>query len=119
MKILMSLMLALVVPVHAAVNYQHCDVRMEYDNGYKDPVQEDAVRVTDRGTSYVVYGARGKVNDSGPLVDSVMVDDVLIERSAPQPKTGLVFARANKKVPGYQQSYAVWMEGGLLQILCN
>lgn len=24
-----------------------------------------------------------------------------------------------EKVPGYKQSYAVWMDGGLMQMLCN
>lgn len=120
MKTLIPLLLALAVPAaHAAVNYEHCDVRMEYDNGYKDPVQEDAVRVVDHRDSYVVYGAHGKVSNSGQLVVSTMVDGVLIERSTPHPDTGMVFARSDKKVPGYKQSYAVWMEGGLLQMLCN
>lgn len=103
MKILIAMVLALAVPAaHAAVDYRHCDVR-----------------VVDYGQSYVVYGARGKVNNSGPMISVTLVDGVRIEHSAPHPDTGMVFARSDKKVPGYQQSYAVWMEGGLLQMLCN
>lgn len=120
MKTLIAVVLALAVPVaQAAIEYRHCDVRMDYDNGFKDKVLQDAVRVVDHGASYVVYGARGKVNHSGPMISTTLVDGVRIEHSAPHPDTGMVFARSDKKVPGYRQSYAVWMEGGLLQMLCN
>ena len=122
MKSLIVLMLVALPAMAQSVEYTQCDIRIELDTGEKLPIEENALRVTDLGHEYVVHSVKHPyVNQpSGELVHRVAVGDgVVIERSEPNEQNGFIYARSNVKVPGYKQSYAVWMDGGLMQMLCN
>lgn len=122
MKSLIVLMLVALPAMSQSVEYTQCDIRIELDTGEKMPVEENTLRVTDLGDEYVVHSKEHPYvsQPSGKLVHRVTVGDgVVIERSEANIQNGFVYARSNVKVPGYKQSYAVWMDGGLMQMLCN
>lgn len=122
METLIVLMLLVAAPaLSQTVEYTQCAVRMELDNGQKMPVEENAVTVLDTGKEFVIHSNRYPYRNSasGPLVKSIMLEGYRIESSAQHPITGQIFAKTNKPIPGFKQSYAVLMDGGLMQVLCN